>query len=119
VQYGGVALPAEQNLRGSATSLEHPHPAYYTAVIRQESASMSLPISIRLDDDVREELQEQARARGIGLATLLRDIATKAARDARRARIWQASKAIGHRVAASPEAKAFYGDIGTPTTNTG
>jgi hypothetical protein len=35
-----------------------------------------MPISIRLDDEVRDELEAQARSRGIGLATLLRDLAT-------------------------------------------
>ena len=80
---------------------------------------MGVPISIRLDDDVREELEAQAQSRGIGLATLLRDVATKAARDARRARIWKASEAIGHKVATSPAARAFYKDIGTPTTDAG
>lgn len=33
---------------------------------------MGLPVSIRLDDDVRDELEAQARSRGIGLATTLR-----------------------------------------------
>ena len=33
---------------------------------------MGVPISIRLDDDVRGELEAEARARGIGLVTLLR-----------------------------------------------
>jgi GNAT superfamily N-acetyltransferase len=80
---------------------------------------MGVPISIRLDDDVRDELDAQAQARGIGLATLLREVATKAARDARRARIWQASEAIGHRVATSVEARAFYQEVGTPTTDVG
>jgi hypothetical protein len=46
---------------------------------------MGVPISIRLDDDVRSELEAQARARGVGLATLLRDLATEAAREGRRA----------------------------------
>jgi integrase len=41
-----------------------------------------VPISIRLDGDVRDELEAQARSRGIGLATLLRDPATEAARQA-------------------------------------
>jgi GNAT superfamily N-acetyltransferase len=80
---------------------------------------MGVPISIRLDDDVREELEAQAQGRGVGLATLLRDIATKAARDGRKARIRQASEAIGDRVATSAEARAFYQDIGTPTTDAG
>jgi hypothetical protein len=75
---------------------------------------MSAPISIRLDDDVRNELEAQARARGIGLATLLRDLATEAAREARRARIRQASAAVGAHVATSAEGQAFYEDWGTP-----
>ena len=80
---------------------------------------MGVPISIRLDDDVRDELEAQAQARGIGLATLLRDVATKAAREARRARIWKASEAIGERVATSSDARAFYEEVGTPTTDAG
>jgi creatinine amidohydrolase/Fe(II)-dependent formamide hydrolase-like protein len=87
---------------------------------------MGVPISIRLDDDVRAELESQARERGIGLATLPRDVATRAARDAQRARIRQASEAIGHRVASDPEARAFYpearafyDEIGSPTTDAG
>jgi GNAT superfamily N-acetyltransferase len=80
---------------------------------------MGAPISIRLDDDIRAELESQARARGIGLATLLRDVATRAARDAQRARIRQSSEAIGHRVASDAEARAFYEEIGTPTPNAG
>jgi hypothetical protein len=80
---------------------------------------MGVPISIRLDDDVREELEAQAQARGIGLATLLRDVATKAARDARKARIRQASEAIGERIATSAEATAMYSEVGSPTTDVG
>jgi hypothetical protein len=75
---------------------------------------MGVPISIRLDDDVRDELEAQARARGIGLATLLRDLATKAARAARRDRIRQASAAVGTHVAGSAEGQEFYRDWGTP-----
>lgn len=75
---------------------------------------MSAPLSIRLADDVRDELEAQARARGIGLSTLLRDIATAAAREARRARIRAASAAVGTHVAGFAEAKAFYADWGAP-----
>jgi GNAT superfamily N-acetyltransferase len=75
---------------------------------------MGVPISIRLDDGVRDELEAQARARGIGLATLLRDLATEAAREARRARIRQASAAVGAHVAISAEGQAFYEEWGTP-----
>jgi predicted DNA-binding ribbon-helix-helix protein len=80
---------------------------------------MGVPISIRLEDDVKTELEAQARARGIGLATLIRDLATVAAREARRARIRQASSEIGARVAASVEAKAFYEGWGTPRADGG
>ena len=78
-----------------------------------------MPVSVRLDDDVRSELEAQARARGIGLATLLRDLATEAAREARRARIRAASAAIGARVAADPKARAFYEDWGAPSADVG
>jgi GNAT superfamily N-acetyltransferase len=80
---------------------------------------MGVPVSVRLDDEVRSELETQARARGIGLATLLRDLATEAAREARRARIREASAAIGRRVAEDPEARAFYEDWGTPRADIG
>jgi hypothetical protein len=78
-----------------------------------------MPVSIRLDDDVRDELEAQARSRGIGLATLLRDLATEAAREARRARIRKASTAIGSHVAAGAEGRAFYDEWGTPSADAG
>jgi GNAT superfamily N-acetyltransferase len=78
-----------------------------------------MPVSVRLDDDVRDELEAQARARGIGLATLLRDLATAAAREARRARIRQATAAIAGYVAANPEAREFFADWGTPAADVG
>jgi hypothetical protein len=55
--------------------------------------------------------------RGVGLATLLRDLATEAAHEARRTRIRQASAAIGARVATLAEAHAFYEGWGTPQTD--
>ena len=80
---------------------------------------MGVPISIRLDDDVRAELEAQARAQGAGLATLLRDLATSAAREARRARIHTASEKIGTYAASTPAAEKFYADWGTPGADTG
>jgi GNAT superfamily N-acetyltransferase len=80
---------------------------------------MGVPVSVRLDDDVRSELEAQARSRGIGLATLLRDLATEAAREARRARIRAASAAIGARLAEDPKVRAFYEDWGTPRGDVG
>ncbi len=80
---------------------------------------MGVPISIRLDDDVRDELESQARARGIGLATLLRDVATDAARNARRERIRKASERVGSHIIGSAEGKAFYEEWGTPHADAG
>jgi GNAT superfamily N-acetyltransferase len=80
---------------------------------------MGVPISIRLDDDVRDELEAQARSRGIGLATLLRDLATEAAREVRRTRIRQASAAIGAHVETAAEGRAFYEEWGTPHADAG
>ena len=80
---------------------------------------MGVPISIRLDDDVRDELETQAHSQGIGLATLLRDLATRAAREARRARIHQASETVSRHVVSSVEGQAFYEDWGTPRADAG
>jgi hypothetical protein len=78
---------------------------------------MGVPISIRLDDDVRDELEAQARSRGIGLATLLRELATRAAREARRCRIRQDSAKVGSHAAASADGQAFYEAWGTPAAD--
>lgn len=73
-----------------------------------------MPISVRLDDEVRETLEAEARARRIGLSTYLREIAAEAAMRLRRERIRRQSKAVGEYVASSPEAAAFYKEWGTP-----
>lgn len=75
---------------------------------------MNTPISVRLDDEVREMLESEARARRIGLSTYLREIAGEAAARLRRERIRRHSKAVGEYVAQSPEAAAFYEEWGTP-----
>lgn len=80
---------------------------------------MGVPISIHLDDDVRGELQAQASARGIGLETLIRDLATDAARQARRARIRKQSEAVAAHVASSKEAQEFCEFWGTPDVDLG
>ncbi len=80
---------------------------------------MGVPISIRLDDDIREELEIQARIRRVGMSTLLRDMVTEAARQAKRARIRQASAAIGAHVATTPDAQSFYEEWGTPHADAG
>jgi len=75
---------------------------------------MRAPISVRLDSDVREILESEARTRGIGLASYLRQLAAEAARDVRRARIRAESEAVARHVAANPDARAFVEDWGTP-----
>ncbi len=80
---------------------------------------MNPPISVRLEEDVRAELSAQARARGVGLSTLLRDIAAEAARASRRARIRAASEAVAHHVDASEDARAFYDFWGTQGADAG
>jgi hypothetical protein len=80
---------------------------------------MGVPISICLDDDVRHELEAQARARCITVATLVRDLATNAAREARRARIHAASGAVGTHVAGSTDGLAFYEGWGSPLADAG
>jgi len=83
-------------------------------IIRGISKPGPPPISIRLDDDVRETLEAEARSRGLGLATLLRWIAAEAAVRLRRERIREQSKAVGEYVSSSAEAGEFYEDWGTP-----
>jgi hypothetical protein len=80
---------------------------------------MGVPISIRLDDDIRDELEAQARSRGIGLSTLLRDLATEAARGERRMRIRLASATIGVHISSSAEGRAFYEEWGAPGAEAG
>jgi len=75
---------------------------------------MSAPVSIRLDDEVRETLEAEARSRKIGLATLLRQIAKEAARQVKRKRIREQTAAVGRYVASSPEAAEFCEFWGTP-----
>jgi hypothetical protein len=75
---------------------------------------MAAPVSVRLDDDARRTLETEARARHIGLSSLLREIAREAALRLRRERIRAQSRAVGEHVAGSTDAAAFYDDWGTP-----
>ena len=78
---------------------------------------MGHPLSIRLDDDTQATLEDAAKARGIGLATYLRELAANEARRVRRERIRAQSRAVGAYVASSPEGQAFYAEWGTPTAD--
>jgi len=75
---------------------------------------VAAPVSIRLDNDVREALEAEARARHIGLSTYLRQIVTETAARLRRDRIRAQSRAVGEYVAVSPEAAGFYQEWGSP-----
>jgi 5-formyltetrahydrofolate cyclo-ligase len=75
---------------------------------------MSSPISVRLDDATRELLEREARERNIGLSALLREIATEAAKEARRRRIREQTKAVAEYIASNPEAQEFVEFWGTP-----
>jgi GNAT superfamily N-acetyltransferase len=75
---------------------------------------VTAPISVRLDADVRAMLESEAQSQGIGLATLLRQLAADAARDVRRKRMRAASEAVARHIAESPDAKAFTESWGAP-----
>jgi GNAT superfamily N-acetyltransferase len=103
------------NLEENDKSLPRPQLALHEcSALTGYIDAMGLTVLIHLDDDVRDELEVQARSRGIGLATFLHDLATEAAREARRIRIRQAGAAIGTHVATSAEGQAFYEEWGTP-----
>ena len=75
---------------------------------------MTVRISIRLGAEVRQELEREARSRGLPLATFLREVATETARHLRRKRIGEQSEAVGRYVASHPHAKEFYEFWGRP-----
>ena len=76
---------------------------------------MGVPISVRLDDTVQALLEDAARARGIGLSTYLREIATAEAKRVRAERIREQTRAVAEYVKSSKEAQEFFEDWGTPT----
>jgi len=75
---------------------------------------MSSPVSVRLDDTTRELLEREARERNIGLSALLRQIVTDAAKEARRRRIREQTKAVAEYIAGNPDARDFAEFWGTP-----
>lgn len=77
---------------------------------------MTAAVSVRLDTGVRETLESEARAQGIGLATYLRRLAAGAARDVRHARIRADSAAVARHAATDPEARDFMREWGTAGT---
>ena len=76
-----------------------------------------MPISVRLDDAVRAELERAAQEKGKPLASLVREALTGLAPEIRRARIRKASAAVATHVVGDPKAQAFLADWGTPTAD--
>ena len=73
---------------------------------------MVMPVSVRLDDDVKDVLEEEARHLHMGLSSYLRLLASEAAERVRRARIRRQSEAVGAYAGQSPQARGFYEDWG-------
>jgi hypothetical protein len=75
---------------------------------------MARQLSIRLDDSVHRELEQDARAQGVGLATYLRDLAASHAQEVRRARIRAESQRVGELYRARTDVREFYDTWGAP-----
>lgn len=80
---------------------------------------MPAPLSVRLDEGDQLTLENEAKQRGVGLSTYVRQLATEEAKRLRRERIRQQSVEVGQYVAASPAAKEFYADWGSTGTDLG
>lgn len=75
---------------------------------------MGAPVSVRLDDEVRQMLEAEARTKGVGLSAYLRQIAEEEARRVRNRRIREESDRVAAYVASNPEAREFFEFWGTP-----
>lgn len=71
-------------------------------------------MSIRLDDGVHQELEADAKAHGVGLATYLRALAAAHAKELRRLRIRAESSRAGELYRTRADAQLFYDTIGSP-----
>lgn len=75
------------------------------------------PVSIRLDDKLRHDLEQEAAARGVTLTSLMRDILSVGAREMRRQRIRSESKRVAEYVSAAPQARALFDETGRAHSN--
>jgi hypothetical protein len=89
---------------------------YFSVVqlLQHGGLTVTAPISIRLDDDVRATLEADAKKQGVGLATYLRVLATDAAREVRRKQIRAQSAAVARYIAEHTEGREFSEFWGTP-----
>lgn len=68
---------------------------------------MSATVSVRLDDAAQAMLETEAKVRRLGLSVAIRELATEAAREARRRRIREGSAKVARHIAENPEAAEF------------
>ncbi|MFT8956702.1 MAG: hypothetical protein ABF917_03325 [Gluconobacter oxydans] len=73
---------------------------------------MAFPLSVRLDERLRIDLEQEATARGIPLSQLIYDLLETGAKSARRDRIRRDSARVAYYVAATPSALAFFEEVG-------
>ena len=89
-------------------------PRYAIDDIRQQKSGREHSHFHPPQSDVRETLEAEAKTLGIGLASYLRQMAAKAARDATRARLRAGSAAVATHIAEDRSARNFMGEWGTP-----
>lgn len=75
---------------------------------------MSNTITIRLRADDRRVLEQEARARGQGVSTLMRDLAEAEVRRLRRASIRAEGQRVVDYLRRAPAAAAELAELGTP-----
>jgi hypothetical protein len=75
---------------------------------------MSAIVSVRLDDRAQAILETEAKERHLGLSATIRELACEAAKEAKRKRIREQTKAVAEYIARNPEAQEFFEFWGTP-----
>lgn len=75
---------------------------------------MSAIVSVRLDDAAQRMLESEAEQRHLGLSAAIRELACEAAKEAKRKRVREQTKAVAEYIARNPEAQEFFEFWGTP-----
>ncbi|MEZ7137946.1 hypothetical protein [Komagataeibacter sp. SM21] len=73
---------------------------------------MTSPLSIRLDDRLRDDLEREANARGVPLSRLVRELLEEGVSLARRERIRADGASVAAYAAGAPEARALFDGAG-------
>lgn len=79
---------------------------------------MTATVTIRLHDEDRGELERRARELGLGVSSLLRELAEAEARRLRREAIRAAGQEVVDHIAAEPSARQELADLGVPQAET-